>query len=171
MLHHNYPILAPPPPPQPLAPAESGSDLCTFVSAATSHVMRALQKPCKSRPTKRKVNLRRFLQNQICRYCWNGFSLPTSGVTTHDLSHHPKNEQGPSRSQLVGGRRMSPMRFRGVILQHLPTNAFRFVGSKDSQPTQTCRNSSHPFSLSTSGRLQARVGSSSNPLHCQVLCF
>ncbi|XP_026538121.1 uncharacterized protein C19orf85-like [Notechis scutatus] len=65
MLHRNYPILASPP--QPLAPVEGGSDLCTFVSAATSHVMRALQKPCKSRPTKRKVNLRRFLQNQISR--------------------------------------------------------------------------------------------------------
>uniref|UniRef100_A0A8C5S176 Uncharacterized protein n=1 Tax=Laticauda laticaudata TaxID=8630 RepID=A0A8C5S176_LATLA len=65
MLHRNYPILASPS--QPLAPVEGGSDLCTFVSAATSHVMRALQKPCKSRPTKRKVNLRRFLQNQISR--------------------------------------------------------------------------------------------------------
>ncbi|XP_058037238.1 uncharacterized protein C19orf85 homolog [Ahaetulla prasina] len=81
---HNYPILAPPPPPppspQPLAPAEGGSDLCTFVSAATSHVMHALQKPCKSRPTKRKVNLRRFLQNQICR------SFSDIEAATHSLA-------------------------------------------------------------------------------------
>ncbi|XP_032090787.1 uncharacterized protein C19orf85-like [Thamnophis elegans] len=78
MLHHSYPILAPPP--QPLAPAEEGSDLCTFVSAATSHVMRALQKPCKSRPAKRKVNLRRFLQNQICR------SFSDIEAATHSLA-------------------------------------------------------------------------------------
>ncbi|KAJ1131150.1 hypothetical protein NDU88_009493 [Pleurodeles waltl] len=47
---------------------ECGRDLFTFVTVASSHIMRTLQKPRKSRPTKRKVNHRRFLQNQICRY-------------------------------------------------------------------------------------------------------
>lgn len=46
---------------------EGGRDLFTFVTVASSHIMRTLQRPKKSRPTKRKVNHRRFLQNQICR--------------------------------------------------------------------------------------------------------
>ncbi|XP_075046088.1 uncharacterized protein C19orf85 homolog [Mixophyes fleayi] len=46
---------------------ECGRDLFTFVTVASSHIMRTLQRPKKSRPTKRKVNHRRFLQNQICR--------------------------------------------------------------------------------------------------------
>ncbi|XP_077170799.1 uncharacterized protein C19orf85 homolog isoform X2 [Paroedura picta] len=52
---------------QPLATFERGRDLCTFVATAASHVLRTLQKPRKSRPGKRKVNHRRFLQNQVCR--------------------------------------------------------------------------------------------------------
>ncbi|XP_062840407.1 uncharacterized protein C19orf85 homolog [Anolis carolinensis] len=54
-------------PPRTLASYDRGRDLCTFVSAAASHVMRTLQRPCRSKPSKRKVNHRRFLQNQICR--------------------------------------------------------------------------------------------------------
>lgn len=54
-------------PPQSLSTYDRGQDLCTFVSTAASHVMRTLQKPRRSRPSKRKVNHRRFLQNQICR--------------------------------------------------------------------------------------------------------
>ncbi|KAL8176667.1 UNVERIFIED_CONTAM: hypothetical protein K2H54_037402 [Gekko kuhli] len=54
-------------PPQPLATYERGRDLCTFVATAASHVLRTLQRPRKSRPSKRKVNHRRFLQNQVCR--------------------------------------------------------------------------------------------------------
>ncbi|KAM3923089.1 uncharacterized protein C19orf85 homolog [Leptodactylus fuscus] len=46
---------------------ECGRDLFTFVSVASTHIMRTLQRPKKSRPTKRKVNHRRFLQNQIYR--------------------------------------------------------------------------------------------------------
>ncbi|XP_060110963.1 uncharacterized protein C19orf85 homolog [Heteronotia binoei] len=53
--------------PQPLATYERGRDLCTFVATAASHILRTLQRPRKSRPSKRKVNHRRFLQNQICR--------------------------------------------------------------------------------------------------------
>ncbi|XP_015746382.1 uncharacterized protein C19orf85-like [Python bivittatus] len=83
MLHPNHRILAPPP--QPLTPAEGGSDLYTFVSAATSHVMRALQRPRKSRPTKRKVNLRRFLQNQICR-SFSDIEAATHGLASSILS-------------------------------------------------------------------------------------
>ncbi|KAJ6653418.1 hypothetical protein lerEdw1_009319 [Lerista edwardsae] len=37
------------------------------MSTAASHVIRTLQRPRKARPSKRKVNHRRFLQNQICR--------------------------------------------------------------------------------------------------------
>ncbi|KAM4016968.1 uncharacterized protein C19orf85 homolog [Anomaloglossus baeobatrachus] len=46
---------------------ECGRDLFTFVTVASTHIMRTLQRPKKSRPTKRKVNHRRFLQNQIFR--------------------------------------------------------------------------------------------------------
>uniref|UniRef100_A0ACB8EW24 Uncharacterized protein n=1 Tax=Sphaerodactylus townsendi TaxID=933632 RepID=A0ACB8EW24_9SAUR len=52
---------------QPLATCERGRDLCSFVATAASHILRTLQRPRKSRPSKRKVNHRRFLQNQICR--------------------------------------------------------------------------------------------------------
>nr|XP_028559433.1 uncharacterized protein C19orf85-like [Podarcis muralis] len=62
--HISQPSMAPP---RPLTSYERGRDLCTFVSTAASHVMRTLQRPCRSRPGKRKVNHRRFLQNQICR--------------------------------------------------------------------------------------------------------
>ncbi|KAE8593455.1 hypothetical protein XENTR_v10019143 [Xenopus tropicalis] len=54
-------------PRQELGYYEFGRDLYTFVTVASSHIMRTLQKPKKTRPTKRKVNHRRFLQNQICR--------------------------------------------------------------------------------------------------------
>ncbi|XP_077113642.1 uncharacterized protein C19orf85 homolog [Ranitomeya variabilis] len=46
---------------------ECGRDLFTFVTVASTHIMRTLQRPKKSRQTKRKVNHRRFLQNQILR--------------------------------------------------------------------------------------------------------
>ncbi|XP_061447587.1 uncharacterized protein C19orf85 homolog [Rhineura floridana] len=62
--HLTRPFLVPP---RPLTAYERGRDLCTFVSTAASHVMRTLQRPCRNRPGKRKVNHRRFLQNQICR--------------------------------------------------------------------------------------------------------
>ncbi|XP_075771594.1 uncharacterized protein C19orf85 homolog [Pelodiscus sinensis] len=52
-------------PPSPLC--ECGRDLFTFVTAASSHIMRTLQRPRKSRPGKRRVNHRRFLHNQISR--------------------------------------------------------------------------------------------------------
>ncbi|XP_029440293.1 uncharacterized protein LOC115080282 [Rhinatrema bivittatum] len=53
--------------PSEVAMQERGRDLFTFVTVASSHIMRALQRPRKSRPGKRKVNHRRFLQNQISR--------------------------------------------------------------------------------------------------------
>ncbi|XP_033024267.1 uncharacterized protein C19orf85-like [Lacerta agilis] len=54
-------------PPRPLTSFERGRDLCTFVSTAASHVMRTLQRPLQEPAQQRKVNHRRFLQNQICR--------------------------------------------------------------------------------------------------------
>uniref|UniRef100_A0A8C5E835 Uncharacterized protein n=1 Tax=Gouania willdenowi TaxID=441366 RepID=A0A8C5E835_GOUWI len=42
-----------------------GRDLFTFVTSAASHMMRTLQKPRKTRPSKRQVNHRRFLHNMI----------------------------------------------------------------------------------------------------------
>ncbi|KAJ8354874.1 hypothetical protein SKAU_G00224410 [Synaphobranchus kaupii] len=42
-----------------------GRDLFTFVTSAASHMMRTLQRPRKSRPSKRQVNHRRFLHNMI----------------------------------------------------------------------------------------------------------
>ncbi|XP_043971897.1 uncharacterized protein LOC122830559 [Gambusia affinis] len=44
-----------------------GRDLFTFVTSAAGHMMRTLQKPRKSRPSKRQVNHRRFLHNMIQR--------------------------------------------------------------------------------------------------------
>lgn len=44
-----------------------GRDLYTFVTSAAGHMMRTLQKPRKSRPSKRQVNHRRFLHNMIQR--------------------------------------------------------------------------------------------------------
>uniref|UniRef100_A0A452HNJ8 SERTA domain-containing protein n=1 Tax=Gopherus agassizii TaxID=38772 RepID=A0A452HNJ8_9SAUR len=49
-----------------------GRDLFTFVTVASSHMMRTLQRPRKSRPGKRRVNHRRFLHNQISR--WEQFT-------------------------------------------------------------------------------------------------
>uniref|UniRef100_A0A8C8RX93 Uncharacterized protein n=1 Tax=Pelusios castaneus TaxID=367368 RepID=A0A8C8RX93_9SAUR len=46
---------------------ERGRDLFTFVTVASSHIMRTLQRPRRSRPGKRRVNHRRFLHNQISR--------------------------------------------------------------------------------------------------------
>uniref|UniRef100_A0A8D2KUB0 Uncharacterized protein n=1 Tax=Varanus komodoensis TaxID=61221 RepID=A0A8D2KUB0_VARKO len=65
---HSHPLARPfLAPPRTLPTRECGHDLCAFVSTAASHIMRTLQRPCRSRPSKRKVNHRRFLQNQICR--------------------------------------------------------------------------------------------------------
>ncbi|XP_054639193.1 uncharacterized protein LOC129185769 [Dunckerocampus dactyliophorus] len=44
-----------------------GRDLYTFVTSAAGHMMRTLQKPRKNRPSKRRVNHRRFLHNMIQR--------------------------------------------------------------------------------------------------------
>uniref|UniRef100_A0A8C0IRQ6 Uncharacterized protein n=1 Tax=Chelonoidis abingdonii TaxID=106734 RepID=A0A8C0IRQ6_CHEAB len=44
-----------------------GRDLFTFITVASSHMMRTLQRPRKSRTGKRRVNHRRFLHNQISR--------------------------------------------------------------------------------------------------------
>ncbi|XP_021173808.2 uncharacterized protein LOC110368719 isoform X2 [Fundulus heteroclitus] len=44
-----------------------GRDLFTFVTSAAGHMMRTLEKPRKSRPSKRQVNHRRFLHNMIQR--------------------------------------------------------------------------------------------------------
>ncbi|KAL4616678.1 hypothetical protein GN956_G21618 [Arapaima gigas] len=44
-----------------------GRDLFTFVTSAAGHMMRTLQRPRKSRPSKRQVNHRRFLHNMIHR--------------------------------------------------------------------------------------------------------
>ncbi|CAN0315653.1 unnamed protein product [Lampetra fluviatilis] len=50
-----------------LAVVERGRELFTFVTAASSHVIRTLQRPRRARSSKRRVNHRRFLHNQICR--------------------------------------------------------------------------------------------------------
>ncbi|KAH1180890.1 uncharacterized protein C19orf85-like [Mauremys mutica] len=54
-------------PPQQVALYGRGRDLFTFVTLASSHMMRTLQRPRNSRPGKRRVNHRRFLHNQISR--------------------------------------------------------------------------------------------------------
>ncbi|CAM2110237.1 uncharacterized protein C19orf85 homolog [Caretta caretta] len=54
-------------PPQQVVLHGRGRDLVTFVTVASSHMMRTLQRPHKSRPSKRRVNHRRFLHNQISR--------------------------------------------------------------------------------------------------------
>ncbi|XP_067388875.1 uncharacterized protein C19orf85 homolog [Emydura macquarii macquarii] len=54
-------------PPQQAGLYERGRDLFTFLTVASSHIMRTLQRPRRSRPGKRRVNHRRFLHNQISR--------------------------------------------------------------------------------------------------------
>ncbi|KAM9299381.1 uncharacterized protein C19orf85 homolog [Gastrophryne carolinensis] len=72
---------------------ECGRDLFTFVTVASSHIMRTLQKPKKSRPTKRKVNHRRFLQNQICR------KYSIIEAATHQLANSIFSQEAPVEKQ------------------------------------------------------------------------
>ncbi|XP_056399253.1 uncharacterized protein C19orf85 homolog [Hyla sarda] len=67
---------------------ECGRDLFTFVTVASTHIMRTLQRPKKSRPTKRKVNHRRFLQNQIYRK-YSVIEAATQQLATSIFSQEP----------------------------------------------------------------------------------
>ncbi|XP_053308561.1 uncharacterized protein C19orf85 homolog [Spea bombifrons] len=72
-----------------------GHDLFTFITVASSHIMRTLQRPKKSRPTKRKVNHRRFLQNQICR------KYAVIEAATQKLAHSILSQEAESEKQLI----------------------------------------------------------------------
>uniref|UniRef100_A0A3Q2R2P5 Uncharacterized LOC110368719 n=1 Tax=Fundulus heteroclitus TaxID=8078 RepID=A0A3Q2R2P5_FUNHE len=80
-----------------------GRDLFTFVTSAAGHMMRTLEKPRKSRPSKRQVNHRRFLHNMIqrCVYSFIQRLLQT---------HQPPQEG--SSCMLVDN--LNPTPFEGV---------------------------------------------------------
>ncbi|XP_078509822.1 uncharacterized protein C19orf85 homolog [Lissotriton helveticus] len=80
---------------------ECGRDLFTFVTVASSHIMRTLQKPKKSRPTKRKVNHRRFLQNQICRK-YADIEAATQQLATTILSQNAETDKRPLACETLG---------------------------------------------------------------------
>ncbi|XP_042329726.1 uncharacterized protein C19orf85 homolog [Sceloporus undulatus] len=92
--------------PRPLATYERGRDLCTFVSTAATHVMRTLQRPCRSKPRKRKVNHRRFLQNQIFR-SFSDIEAATRRLASSILSQEacvapaPIQQRAPARPRTL----------------------------------------------------------------------
>ncbi|KAM8927724.1 uncharacterized protein C19orf85 homolog [Pelodytes ibericus] len=79
-------------PRQELGCCEHGRDLFTFITVASSYIMRTLQRPKKSRPTKRKVNHRRFLHNQICRK-YALIEAATQQLATSILSQEAETEK------------------------------------------------------------------------------
>lgn len=80
---------------------ERGRDLFTFVTVASSHIMRTLQKPKKSRPAKRKVNHRRFLHNQICRK-YADIEAATQQLATTILSQNAEIDKRPMTCETLG---------------------------------------------------------------------
>ncbi|XP_069505674.1 uncharacterized protein C19orf85 homolog [Ambystoma mexicanum] len=79
---------------------ECGRDLFTFVTVASSHIMRTLQRPKKTRPTKRKVNHRRFLQNQICRK-YAEIEAATQQLATTILSQKAETDKSPEACETL----------------------------------------------------------------------
>ncbi|XP_050784271.1 uncharacterized protein C19orf85 homolog [Gopherus flavomarginatus] len=138
-------------PPQQVALSGRGRDLFTFVTVASSHMMRTLQRPRKSRPGKRRVNHRRFLHNQISRWEPSGARSPlgtaggklaaSKGTVGGKLAAPWARLGGSSPSQGTAGRS-----------SHLPqgtaaessTVPWARLGGKLTAPQGTAGRSSHP---------------------------
>ncbi|XP_055266702.1 uncharacterized protein C19orf85 homolog isoform X2 [Moschus berezovskii] len=98
--------------------SESGPrELCTFVSGAAAHVLRALH-PRRARPPKRRPNHRRFLHNQICRQ-FAKIEAATQRLAMSILSQ----EAPPQRPQPQRPPPPPPSPFLGVACALVPTEA------------------------------------------------
>ncbi|XP_061814803.2 uncharacterized protein [Nerophis lumbriciformis] len=90
-----------------------GRDLYTFVSSAAGHMMRTLQKPRKSRASKRRVNHRRFLHNMIQRKfadmeaanhrLASSLYLKEAGTSSHASPERSPGPKSPRDAQEVPG--------------------------------------------------------------------
>ncbi|XP_073422525.1 uncharacterized protein C19orf85 homolog [Dendrobates tinctorius] len=115
---------------------ECGRDLFTFVTVASTHIMRTLQRPKKSRPTKRKVNHRRFLQNQIFRK-YSVIEAATQQLATSIFSQ-----------EAVVEKQNQTHKNRNSVIQH-------DVGKEKITPLQNVINLSPNLSMLPDGHLNS----------------